>query len=154
VDAEAAGRYRPWDDLAGQIYIGSKQFRAEVEAKIRPLEPRGVPRSQLWPARPTPKEIADALEEVVGPFEATRGGRSKARRLYASLLQSEGLLTNVTNVTNVTYVTYVTMAEPSTSAWAPGRRRSSREAARRLRERIVISPGKPRRSASASTRAP
>ena len=96
VAAEVAGRYRPWDNLEGQINIGSKQFRAEVEAKIRPLEARGVPRSQLRPARPTPKEIADALEEVVGPFEATTGGRSKARRLYASLLQSEGLLTYVT----------------------------------------------------------
>ena len=74
----------------------------EVEAKVRPLEPRGVPRSPLRPARPTPKEIADALEEVVGPFEATRGWRSNARRLYASLLQSEGLLT---------YVTYFTTAE-------------------------------------------
>ena len=59
MDAVAARRYRPWDNLAGQICIGSKRFRAEVEA--------------------------------------TKGGRSKARRLYASLLQSEGLLTYVTN---------------------------------------------------------
>jgi len=142
VDAEAASRYRPWDNLAGQIYIGSKRFRAEVEAKIRPLEPRGVPRSQLRPARPTPKEIAEALEEVVGPFEATKGGRSKARRLYASLLQSEGLLT------------YVAMAEHlGVGAWAASLlarggetlTREDRDFARKaeaVRKRLRSSPSK------------
>ena len=81
--------------------------RAEVEAKVRPLEPRDVLRSQLRPARPTPKEFADALEEVVGPLEATKGERSKERRLYASLLQPEGLLT------------YAAMAEHlGVGAWA------------------------------------
>ena len=90
----------------------------------------------------TPKEIADALEEVVGPFEATKGGGSKARRLYASLLQSEGLLTYVT------YVTYVAMAEHlGVGAWAASLlARGGETLAREDRD----SPGKPRRSARAS----
>ena len=120
VDAEAAKRYRPWDNLDGQIYMGSKRFRAEMEETVRPLERRGVPRVQMRPARPTAKEIAEAVGKVFGPFEPTKGGRSKARQLYASLLQSEGLLT------------YVAMAEHlGVKAWAASRLARGGEALQR-----------------------
>jgi putative transposase len=93
VGAEAGRAYRPWDSLDGQIYMGSKKFRLDVEESVRPLVRRGVPRPQLRPARPTAEEIVGAIESVIGPFSAKRGGRSRERRLFANLLQTEGLLT-------------------------------------------------------------
>ena len=93
VGAEAGGAYRPWESLDGQIYLGGKRFRQDVEESIPSRIRRGVPRTQLKPGRPTANEIAAAIEDVIGPFSATRGGRSKERRLFASLLKSEGLLT-------------------------------------------------------------
>jgi hypothetical protein len=92
VGAEAALSYQPWESLEGQIYIGSKEFRQEAEERVRELVLPGVPRWQLRPARPTAEEIAKAIESVIGPFSPKRGGRSKERRLYASLMQTEGLL--------------------------------------------------------------
>jgi hypothetical protein len=81
-----------------------------VEESSPPRIRRGVPRPQQRPARPTAKEIAAAIEGVIGPFSATRGGRSKERRLFANLLQTEGLLT------------YTAMAEHlGVGAWAASR---------------------------------
>lgn len=56
----------PWDGLKGQIYLGSEAFRARMQKQLSGKSPRGIPRRQLEPARPSAQAVVRAVAEVHG----------------------------------------------------------------------------------------
>jgi REP element-mobilizing transposase RayT len=80
--------YRPWDELSGQIYLGSAAFQERMTKLIAGAKPGAeIPRRQRRPARP---DLATVEREVLSAFGASPGvleGRSRhpARKAFALL---------------------------------------------------------------------
>lgn len=65
--AEGTGRPEsPWDEVRGQIYLGSDEFRTRMEKQAASRPARGVSRRQLQPVRPTPKAIVKSVADAFG----------------------------------------------------------------------------------------
>jgi len=56
----------PGAQLQGQIYLGSDDFRDRMQKRIAGKAPRGVPRRQLEPWRPSVQAVLRAVAEVHG----------------------------------------------------------------------------------------
>jgi putative transposase len=56
----------PWEQLEGQIYLGSDDFRDRMQKQISGKVRRGVPRRQLGPRRPSIQAVLRAVAEVHG----------------------------------------------------------------------------------------
>lgn len=97
VEAGIGSTQSPWNNLVGQMYLGSEEFietmRDHVEVKPRSSD---HPLSQRYVARPDMGAIVSAVSSVMGVSESEvrfgRGGTS--RRLAAWLGCYEGLLKN------------------------------------------------------------
>ena len=80
--------YRPWDELSGQIYLGSVALQERMTKLIAGAKPGAeIPRRQRRPARP---DLATVEREVLSAFGASPGvleGRSRhtARKAFALL---------------------------------------------------------------------
>jgi hypothetical protein len=65
--AESAGRAgSPWDEIRGQVYLGSDEFRARMERQAAGRPARGMSRRPLQPARPGTREIVRAVADAAG----------------------------------------------------------------------------------------
>ena len=97
VEAGIGSIESPWNNLVGQMYLGSEEFiqkmRDHVEVKPRSSD---HPRSQRYVARPDMGAIVSAVATVMGVSEnAIRFGRGGTpRRLAAWIGCYEGLLKN------------------------------------------------------------
>lgn len=85
--------YKPWEGLAGQIYLGSAEFYDRVQELIheRPRS-REHPRGQREVVRPTLSAIVEAVCAEVGIDEAElrRKSRGEGRKVVARLAWEEG----------------------------------------------------------------
>jgi REP element-mobilizing transposase RayT len=88
-DAAAAGGYRPWAQLKGQVYLGGRAFQERLEERlaVRPTVPE-IPRSQqALSARPP---LGHVLTAVAVAFETDESElrlrrRGPARKAFALL---------------------------------------------------------------------
>jgi putative transposase len=91
--AEAKGsQYAPWEQLAGQIFLGGEGFRKQVQQMIN-ASPRSseIPRAQRSPLRPTLQHIlaVTAREFGITDSDWTRKRQTPARLALASLARTE-----------------------------------------------------------------
>lgn len=97
VDAGIGRTFRPWDQLVGQIYLGSPSWAEKVREKVE-LEPRSreYPRAQRLIGRPSIAQVIDSVAEALKidreRILKPRGG--VPRMLTAWIGSREGLLTN------------------------------------------------------------
>ena len=56
----------PWENLQGQIYLGSEAFRSRVQKRISGNVPRGMSRRQFAPSRPSARAVVRAVAEAYG----------------------------------------------------------------------------------------
>ena len=85
--------YRPWDQLNGQIYLGSEQFRDTLQKRIGAKSlAREHPRAQRNPLSPAVDQIASRVADTFSvPLEQLRGrSRRPARKALALLAEEEG----------------------------------------------------------------
>ena len=61
----------PWQSLKGQIYLGSETFHAQIHKRLAGQSPKGVPRRQLHPIRPSVQAILQTVAAVHGIKSAT-----------------------------------------------------------------------------------
>jgi hypothetical protein len=87
----------PWNDLVGQIYLGSEEFVEKMRDRVE-VKPRShdYPAAQREIARPTISSIISgvAITMNVSEDQIRLGGGSVARRIVAWLARYEGNLTN------------------------------------------------------------
>ncbi len=62
--AEGLARPSPWEDLKGQIFLGSESFIGKMEKLLAGNAARGIARRQLSPARPSAREVLKVVAEV------------------------------------------------------------------------------------------
>ena len=63
--AQGIGGRSPWEDLRGQIWLGSEIFREKMERALRGRDLTGVPSRQRQPNRPT---VGEVIESVCGVY--------------------------------------------------------------------------------------
>ena len=95
---EGIGRTtRPWDDLIGDMYLGSEEWLADIRDRVQ-LKPRSNehPRAQKELLRPTMASIVTAVANTMQVPEAViRRGRGGVPRSIAAWIGCyEGILTN------------------------------------------------------------
>ena len=56
----------PWQSLQGQIYLGSETFHAQIQKRLAGQNPKGIPRRQLHPIRPSVQAIVQTVADVHG----------------------------------------------------------------------------------------
>src|SRR5581483_2502300 len=64
--AEGIQAPSPWQGLKGQMYLGSEAFTARMQRRVSTPLPRGVPRRQLEPGRPSLHAVLRAVAAVHG----------------------------------------------------------------------------------------
>lgn len=62
--AEGVGMSRPWEHLAGQIFLGDGDFLKRMQEKAASQTPANVSSQQRLPARPAPEAILAAVARV------------------------------------------------------------------------------------------
>ncbi len=91
VGDSAAGAKRPWDELVGQLCVGSAEFVAGVQERIDQRERSSEhPQAQRLVQRATLAQIVDGLIAVTGAGPA-KSGSSSVRTAFADLAHSEAL---------------------------------------------------------------
>ncbi len=97
VDEGIGSTRRPWDDLIGDMYLGSEEWVAKVQARIDSrVRSNEHPRDQRELLRPGMAAIVIAVANVMGvPEESVRNGRGGIPRSVAAWIGCyEGLLRN------------------------------------------------------------
>lgn len=88
----------PWNDLVGQIYLGSPEFIQRTRDRVE-VKPRSNEHllAQRFVARPKMPEIVSAVAQVMSvPEERIRNGRGNVGRMVAAWIGCyEGMLPNV-----------------------------------------------------------
>jgi putative transposase len=94
VDAGIGNPLRPWQELRGQIFLGSDAFHSQIRARIegQPVSDE-VPRSQRLPTRPSLDQVIAATARAFGVSrqEVAAGRGGPARAVVAFLARSEAL---------------------------------------------------------------
>ncbi len=62
--AEGVDHPSPWGDLKGQIFLGSDDFHAETQIRLKGVKPKGIARHQLEPARPRCEAVLRAVARI------------------------------------------------------------------------------------------
>ena len=62
--AEGVDHPSPWGDLKGQIFLGSDDFHAETQIRLKGVKPKGIARHQLEPARPSCEAVLRAVARI------------------------------------------------------------------------------------------
>lgn len=95
VDAKIGDERRPWDDVVGQIFLGTTEWIGEVQ-KMIDEQPRSdeLPLAQRTPGRPT---MDDVIEAVAKTFDITADqirdrSATTAREVAVWLAFQEGLV--------------------------------------------------------------
>ncbi|HEU5163040.1 MAG TPA: hypothetical protein VFV54_07840, partial [Thermoanaerobaculia bacterium] len=95
VDAGVGIERSPWDDLVGQIFLGSEAWIKEMRARVD-AEPRSTenPRAQRQIARPTMERVINVVAKTFDcPADAVCSRAIPAARMIAAWLGwNEGLL--------------------------------------------------------------
>lgn len=92
------GGYAPWEEVRGQIYLGSDAFLSDVRERVSG-KPRakGVPRRQQHPLETDPEKGARRMAAALGTTLPEMNTRTRTfireRRLLAWALRRYGLLT-------------------------------------------------------------
>lgn len=93
--AEGVGLSRPWENLAGQIFLGNDDFLKRMQDKAASQAPANVSSQQRLPARPAPEAILAAVAHAYElPEEAVlqrSGGAAFKAAVY--LLRRRGNMT-------------------------------------------------------------
>ncbi|HUP49977.1 MAG TPA: transposase [Thermoanaerobaculia bacterium] len=93
VTEASAARYKPWEAIIGQVYLGSQEFRARIQELVddRPRS-REHPRAQRRPATPPAELVAQLVANSFGVDRAAleRKSYGHARKALAQLLFDEG----------------------------------------------------------------
>jgi len=63
---QGLGQPSPWQSLKGQVYLGSDTFHAQMQKRLAGLSPKGIPRRELHPIRPSVQAIVQTVAEVHG----------------------------------------------------------------------------------------
>ena len=69
--AQGLKQLSPWQSLQGQIYLGSESFHAQIQKRLAGQNPKGIPRRQLHPFRPSVQAILRTVAGVHGIKPAT-----------------------------------------------------------------------------------
>ncbi|MEQ1880504.1 MAG: transposase [Burkholderiales bacterium] len=87
--AEGVQQPSPWDNLKGQIYLGSEVFRARMQKQLSSSHVTGVTRRQLDPARPSAQTVLGAVAKAHGlaPDKVLRPGSGQAFKHATYLLR-------------------------------------------------------------------
>lgn len=64
--AQGRGQPSPWQDLAGQIFLGGEEFRKRTQSLAAGRPMANVPLAQRAPARPSPQAIVQAVADTYG----------------------------------------------------------------------------------------
>ena len=109
---------RPWENLSGQLFLGSKDFRrrmrARVEARVVSTE---IPREQRLPLRPALADVVRAAAAVFG-VEASeiRKPRRTPLRLAVAFIARHDTLTRLADLGALLCVSVSAACEISASA--------------------------------------
>ena len=92
--AEEIGRPSPWQNLAGQIFLGDQTFLERMQALAEQRPAANVSRAQRAPARPSRERILQAVGDVYGVAAEQVLQRSSGRafRVAVYLLRRVGNL--------------------------------------------------------------
>jgi REP element-mobilizing transposase RayT len=95
-DGKGAG-YRPWKNVRGQIYLGSKRFLSEMERKVSARQTsKEIPKRQRQPGERKPTELfargMKALEVNHEDLLTHPRWHAAERKVLAHLLRQRGLL--------------------------------------------------------------
>jgi putative transposase len=87
--AEGVRQPSPWNNLKGQIYLGSEVFRARVQKQLAGTKVAGVSRRQLDPARPSAQSVLGAVAKAHGltPEKVLRRESGQAFKYATYLLR-------------------------------------------------------------------
>ena len=79
----------PWENVRGRIWLGSEEFRARMEARLRTKNLVDVPRDQREPTRPTRAQVVQGVLATYGLTEDRLWSREhqEAFRAAAYLLR-------------------------------------------------------------------
>lgn len=95
VDAGIGLERRLWDELKGQIYLGSAEWIEQIQKRIDEA-PRSEehPRAQRMPARPEMQDVIEAVAVTfdIKPEEIRQRSATTARQVAAWLAFEEGLV--------------------------------------------------------------
>ena len=95
VDQGMGEKKSPWDELVGQIYLGTPEWVVKVQELLE-SKPRSreFPKSQRQPMRPAMNDVIDAVSRQFSTprsvLKTRKGGRP--RRLVAHIAWREGLI--------------------------------------------------------------
>jgi REP element-mobilizing transposase RayT len=64
--AEGLDQPSPWETLKGQVYLGSQIFHAHMKKRLSGKAPKGVPRRQINPDRPSAQIVVRAVADAYG----------------------------------------------------------------------------------------
>ena len=62
--AQGVKQPSPWNELRGQIFLESDDFHAETQIRLKGRKPKGIPRHQLNPARPSSQAVLRAVARI------------------------------------------------------------------------------------------
>lgn len=63
---EGVGAPSPWQQLRGQVFLGTERFLQEMEATASVMSAEGIPRAQRFPSRPGAEAVLDAVAQSFG----------------------------------------------------------------------------------------
>ncbi len=118
VAAGVAGLAEPWKSIAGQLFLGSEDFRRRMQERLKSVPASSeVPREQRLPSRPSLPEVVAGAARALGidPGEVRRPKRTPLRLAIAYVARQD-TLTTLADLGTVLHVSASAACEIAASA--------------------------------------